>query len=96
MKYNTDLTQAELKEHLHYNPDNGIFTRIKSTQKTRVGDIVGTKQKHGHLMAGVNRKKYLLHRLAWLYMTGNWPSEHIDHINGNPSDNRWVNIKHRC
>ncbi|NKC47607.1 HNH endonuclease [Ochrobactrum anthropi ATCC 49188] len=35
---------------------------------------------------------YGMHRVIWLYMTGKWPLL-VDHINGNPSDNRWKNLR---
>lgn len=33
------------------------------------------------------------HRVAWTIVTGNWPKNHIDHINGNPQDNRIANLR---
>ena len=44
--------------------------------------------KTGHLRIVLLRKCLLLHRVIWFYMTGEWPKNVIDHINGNPSDNR--------
>ena len=41
----------------------------------------------------VNRKPYPAHRLAWLYMTGEMPSEQIDHINLVKNDNRFCNLR---
>lgn len=39
------------------------------------------------------RKQYLAHRFAWFLMTGKWPEGEIDHQNGIPSDNRWINLR---
>ncbi len=42
---------------------------------------------------GYKYKRYKMHRLAFLYMTGEWPEKDIDHINGDTSDNRWCNLR---
>lgn len=38
-------------------------------------------------------KLYGIHRLAWFYMTKEWPADTVDHINGVRDDNRWVNLR---
>ena len=88
------LTETELKEALHYSPDTGIFTRRKDGGGAKVGDIAGcTNNVNGYIQIGVKGKLYLAHRLAWLYMTGEWPKDQIDHINRVRNDNRWENIR---
>ncbi len=47
----------------------------------------------GYLFGAVMGKKYLAHRAAFLHMTGEWPTNHIDHINGNRTDNCWSNLR---
>lgn len=37
--------------------------------------------------------RYPTHRLVWLYHHGVMPSGHIDHINGDPDDNRIENLR---
>lgn len=88
----THITQKQLKELLHYNPETGIFTwRIKPCRKINVTDVVGTTRKDGYLSVTINYKPYLLHRLALLYMTGKIPPM-VDHDNRNTSDNRFSNL----
>ena len=91
------ITQNELKEVLEYNPDTGVFTWKKvNSNRIKVGDVAGCKANNkGYIsiMIRINKKLYSAHRLAHLYMTGNFPPIDIDHINHNPSDNRWCNLR---
>lgn len=80
------LTQRELKRILNYNPDTGIF--IWSTGKP-AGGLLNT----GYRVITINYNVYLAHHLVYLYMTGELPVNVIDHINRNPSDNRWNNLR---
>lgn len=88
------LTQQELKEFLHYDPETGIFTWAKSNNTSiKVGGLAGCIMNCGYLRIGINKKQHLAHRLAWLYVTGKMPKNLIDHINGNRSDNRFCNLR---
>jgi hypothetical protein len=88
------LTQDELKRQLHYDPTTGIFTRnIIKTGRFKVGQEAGCfDSSNGYLKIGLNGKRYFSHRLAWLYVNGYFP-DYIDHINGNRTDNRFVNLR---
>jgi len=88
------LTQERLKEVLNYDPESGIFTRLVSTSNcVKVGDVAGTINSRGYLQIMIADKRYLAHRLAFLYMTGAFPKDCTDHINGIRGDNRWINLR---
>lgn len=36
---------------------------------------------------------YRTHHVIWFYMTGAWPEDLIDHIDHEPSNNRWDNLR---
>lgn len=87
------LTQAELKQLLHYDPETGLFTRLTSpSTNAKVGDIAGWNS-CGYVRIKLNKKMYMAHRLVWLYMYGKFPDHQIDHINHNRSDNRLCNLR---
>lgn len=87
------LTQERLKELLHYDPEMGYFTRKVRRGRCLAGVVAGTLSDTGYIKIWFEGRLYRAHRLAWLYMTGEWPNSEIDHINGNRSDNRWVNLR---
>ena len=93
----TELTQARLKEVLHYDPDTGYFTwAIRKSQRCAAGDRAGLVDKGagGYIRIKVDGRSYLAHRLAFLYMEGVWPPKVVDHRNTNRVDNSWLNIRH--
>ena len=80
------LTQARLRELLRYDPDTGIFT--KNGKETQA-------HSSGYLCINLLGKTHKAHRLAWVYVHGEWPAEGVivDHINCNRKDNRIANLR---
>ena len=89
------LTQEELKELLIYDKDSGEFTWIKAmSSRAGAGSIAGcVHQCTGYRVITIAGTQYKEHRLAFLYVTGKWPSDQVDHINGYKVDNRWGNLR---
>lgn|SRR5215471_945547 len=89
------LTAKRLRELLSYNPRTGVFTwRITGWGPyIRPGAIAGASRKDGRCVIRIDQQLYLGSRLAFLWMTGSFPRQSLDHINGNPSDDRWRNLR---
>lgn len=88
------LTQARLKEVLHYDPETGIFTWRNSPARNVVaGAVAGSIGKKGYKKVSIDGKHYSQHRLAFLYMTGSFPPEQVDHVNRIRGDNRYSNLR---
>ena len=84
------VTQQELKTKYRYCQDKGLFYHNAGP---KAGGVCGVKRPDGYIKIDINRKTYLAHRMAYLYMTGTLPVDVIDHINGIKHDNRWANIR---
>jgi predicted Fe-S protein YdhL (DUF1289 family) len=81
---------AELKKAVSYDPETGIFYRLTPSRP-----VFGSKHQRGFLRGMINKNHYMLHRLAVAFMNNEWPDKGmvVDHINGDPSDNRAVNLR---
>lgn len=88
------ITQTELQKFLNYNPDTGVFTWILCTaNRMSIGDKAGGKSVGEYSQIKILGKAYMAHRLAWMYVYGEFPQLQIDHINGVKNDNRIINLR---
>ena len=88
------LTLDRLKQLIHYNPNTGVFTWLAPTfGRRKAGKAAGYLRKDGYIALQVDGSLCFAHRLAWLYMHGEWPAVQIDHINRNRIDNRINNLR---
>lgn len=87
------VDHAALKAALHYDPETGIFTRLQLIRgQGQIGERAGCRTKGDYERINFMGVKYPGHRLAWFYMTGEWPIG-VDHENRNKHDNRWNNLR---
>jgi hypothetical protein len=88
-----NFTAEMLRAALHYDPLTGIFRHIKAKRGVRAGAIAGRVSGKGYWQICINYQYFYAHRLAWLYVTGEWPSHEIDHDDLNKQNNRFSNLR---
>lgn len=88
------ISAETLRESLDYDPETGVFIWKVNHGKCVPGERAGSLNNfHGYESIGVAGRRLLSHRLAWLYVYGEWPEDQIDHINRVRSDNRITNLR---
>jgi hypothetical protein len=87
------LPHDHLRAILHYSVITGDFYWLKPRQRVKVGSVAGGLHPNGYRYIRVIMKKYRTHRLAWFWVTGEWPQDVIDHINGIKDANYWLNLR---
>ena len=79
------MTQDKLKSLFRYSPTDGYFYYINTNIRA---DCLSGRCR----VIIINGKKYLVHRMAFLYMKGYIPVE-VDHIDRKPLNNKWSNLR---
>lgn len=91
------MTRDEVLARVRYDPVTGLFERLPLIGRgfNKPGPIPVVLNHAGYPMVRLNGRAFLAHRLAWLIMTSEDrdPALPLDHINGDRSDNRWVNLR---
>lgn len=90
-----DLTQEFLMGMFDYDYKKGMLFRKCFSNGLFIGlEAAGSASKaNGYRQVEILGVSYLEHRLVWLYVTGVWPKDQLDHINKSRSDNRFSNLR---
>lgn len=100
------ISAERLRELVHYDPATGVFTWLprplsefngkeqlmRLFNRRFAGTEAGCKRAR-YTTVRLDNKSYWAHRLVWLYVFGRWPEALIDHRNGDPYDNRLLNLR---
>ena len=95
----TKEEEAWIKDNLRYDPDTGDLWWTKQNRSGRqfekpAGSFYKTS---GYIYiksrVGLVVYRCLAHRVAWFIHYDVWPKDQIDHINGDRTDNRIVNLR---
>lgn len=94
-----------LRECFHYDPDTGVLTwkrrplehyRSRKTWAYALrftGKVAGSVVPKGYQHVRLDQVNHKVHRLVWAIHYGEWPSQAIDHKNGNKGDNSIANLR---
>lgn len=88
------MTDREaIMKYLRYEPDTGNFWWTSEAPVKVANKKADSKDSRGYVCLKIKGQMFKGHRLAWFFVYGEFPDKHIDHINGNPADNRIKNLR---
>jgi hypothetical protein len=89
-----EITSERLNELFTYSVVTGqLIRKVTINYKALAGQLVDFKHNAGYSSVAVDGVRLLVHRVIWCMVTGSWPTEILDHIDGNRSNNIWTNLR---
>lgn len=89
-----DLAPEYVRSLLSYDPETGdVRWRVNRCARAKAGDLAGSRHTTGYRRVMIDGKNYTATRIAWVIMTGGWPSGVVDHKDGDPTNDRWSNLR---
>ena len=93
MKEKRNISHAELKEIFSYDEQTGLLSWKKTGMGRNNSRVAGSIRPDGYRIVHFAGGYHYIHRVAWFYVHGTWPSGVVDHIDGNPSNNAIGNLR---
>lgn len=97
LERNSTLTQEDVKLKFDYNAQTGQLIWRTHIFKRYIGKEAGYIQKsssnYSRMVVSIDGLRYMVHRIIWLYVYGNMSNTQIDHIDGNPLNNKILNLR---
>lgn len=89
-------TVAVVRFLFDYDRSSGVLRwRVGIGGRTKSGSVAGCASTHGrgYVTVRLFGRRFFAHVLAWVIVRGRWPNHPIDHVNNQPGDNRWCNLR---
>lgn len=96
MEPKQDLTLERAAELFSYDAQTGVLTWRNDAGRwgrIKAGTKAGSTCTTGHLQVRVDGRLLIVHRICFTLANGVTPKQCVDHINGNPADNRAANLR---
>lgn len=94
MACDKQLSPEEIRGLFDLNVETGELTWKATTSRGQhTQRAAGSSHRLGYRQVKTGKKSYLVHRVVWAIVYGEWPSKPVDHIDGNKANNAVANLR---